>query len=381
MTSLIPAPPLLEQLRLKIRLKGYSRATESNYSYWTRRFILFHDKRHPREMGLPEVEAFLSHVASHDRSSAATQNQALSALLFLYRNVLEQPFVDAPVNALRARRYDYIPTVLTVDEVRRLFDAMSGTQRLMAELTYGAGLRVSETHRLRVQDVDFQNRRILIRDGKGRKDRFTLLPECLLLPMQKQLLRVKSLHADDLARGYGASVTPGAYARRSSHASKEFTWQFVFPSSGLFHDAGTGISGRWHLNMSTFQKTIRSAAREAGIVKRVTAHALRHSFATHLLLGGCDIRRIQLLLGHTHINTTMVYAHIADAYRLAVTSPLDAFGSHAAMNDPTPARRPVNTDTSKVNARPAAGQAARPALALPATMEETADALDAAGRR
>ena len=143
MTSLIPAPPLLEQLRLKIRLKGYSRATESNYSYWTRRFILFHDKRHPREMGLPEVETFLSHVASHDISSAATQNQALSARLFLYRNVLEQPFVDAPVNALRARRYDYIPTVLTVDEVRRLFDAMSGTQRLMAELTYGAGLRVS----------------------------------------------------------------------------------------------------------------------------------------------------------------------------------------------------------------------------------------------
>ena len=337
MTSLIPAPPLLEQLRLKIRLKGYSRATESNYSYWARRFILFHDKRHPREMGLPEVETFLSHVASHDRSSAATQNQALSALLFLYQKVLEQPF-DVPVSALRAKRYDYIPTVLTVDEIRRLLDAMSGTQRLMAELTYGAGLRVSETHRLRVQDVDFQSRRILVRDGKGRKDRFTLLPDCLLLPMQKQMLKVKSLHADDLARGYGASVTPGAYARRRSHASKEFIWQFVFPSSALFHDVDTGISGRWHLTMSTFQKAIRSAAREAGIVKRVTAHALRHSFATHLLLGGCDIRRIQLLLGHTHINTTMVYAHIADAHRLAVTSPLDAFSSHATRNDPTPTR-------------------------------------------
>lgn len=338
MTSLIPAPPLLEQLRLKIRLKGYSRATESNYAYWVRRFILFHDKRHPREMGLPEVEAFLSHVASHDRSSAATQNQALSALLFLYRHVLEQPFVDAPVNALRAKRYDYIPTVLTVDEIRRLLDAMSGTQRLMAELTYGAGLRVSETHRLRVQDLDFQNRRILVRDGKGRKDRFTLLPDCLLLAMQKQVLKVKSLHADDLARGYGASVTPGAYARRHSHASKEFIWQFVFPSRALFHDARTGISGRWHLNLGTFQKTIRDAAREAGIAKRVTAHTLRHSFATHLLLGGCDIRRIQLLLGHTHINTTMVYAHIADAHRLAVTSPLDALGSHAGRNDPTPVR-------------------------------------------
>lgn len=300
----------------------FARATESNYSYWARRFILFHDKRHPREMGLPEVEAFLGHVASRDRSSAATQNQALSALLFLYRSVLKQPF-EAPVNALRAKRYDYIPTVLTVIEVQRLLGAMSGTPRLMAELTYGAGLRVSETHRLRVQDLDFQDRRILVRDGKGRKDRFALLPECLVSPLQKHLLKVKSQHTEDLGRGYGASVTPSAYARRRSNASKDFIWQFVFPSNVLFHDARSGASGRWHINVSTLQKAIHDAAGRADIRKRVTAHALRHSFATHLLLNGCDIRRIQLLLGHTHINTTMVYAHIVDAQRLAVTSPLD----------------------------------------------------------
>jgi integron integrase len=274
-------------------------------------------------MGAGEVEAFLTNLASRENASSATQNQALAALKFLYKHVLDQPLEPA-VNALRAKKYDYIPTVLTIDEVQRLFACLTGIQRLMAELTYGSGMRVSETHNLRVQDIDFSNRRILVRDGKGRKDRFTVLPERLMAPLQRQLLKVKQLHVDDLANGYGSSVMPRAYAKRMPHASKDFIWQFVFPSGSLFHDKRTGISGRWHIHVSALQKVIQRAARAADIRRRVSAHALRHSFATHLLRNGCDIRRIQVLLGHTHINTTMVYAHILDGQQLAVVSPLDS---------------------------------------------------------
>ena len=196
--------------------------------------------------------------------------------------------------------------------------------RLIAELTYGSGMRLSETHNLRIQDIDFSNKRIVVRDGKGRKDRFTVLPDTLIKPLQAHLLRVKQLHKTDLTSGHGASVLPTAYARRMSHASKDFIWQFVFPSNSLFHDENTGISGRWHLNTSTFQKCIQKSARTAGIMRRVSPHTLRHSFATHLLQNGCDIRKIQSLLGHTDITTTMIYAHIVDALQLAVVSPLDS---------------------------------------------------------
>ena len=326
MNVVIREPRLLDKLCSKVRLRGYSRSTEKNYSYWAKRYILFHDKRHPCEMGVNEIEAFLSNLVVQENSSASTQNQALSALLFLYKHVLDQP-VDSPVKALRAKRYDYIPTVLTIDEVQELFASLSGMPRLMAELTYGSGLRISETHNLRVQDICFSNRRILVRDGKGRKDRFTILPDKLVAPLQRHLVKVKELHVRDLARGYGASVMPRAYARRMPHASKDFIWQFVFPSSSLFHDKTTGFSGRWHVHKSTLQRAIQQAARAADIRKRVSAHALRHSFATHLLQGGCDVRRIQTLLGHTHINTTMVYAHIVDGQQLAVISPLDRHGS------------------------------------------------------
>lgn len=321
-------PRLLDKLCSKVRLKGYSRSTEASYSYWVKRYVLFHGKRHPAGMGASEVEAFLSDLVTRESLSASTQNQALSALLFLYKHVLDQP-IDSPVKALRAKKYDYIPTVLTIDEVQKLFANLSGTLRLMGELTYGAGLRISETHNLRVQDVDLPIRRILVRDGKGRKDRFTILPDKLVRPLQRHLIRVKELHARDLAHGYGASVMPRAYAKRISRASKDFIWQFVFPSRSLFHDKSTGISGRWHVNKSTLQKAVQRAARAAGIRKRVSVHALRHSFATHLLQGGCDVRRIQLLLGHARINTTMIYAHIVDGQQLSVVSPLD---SHDGMN-------------------------------------------------
>lgn len=322
MNVAIEEPRLLDRLRSKVRLKGYSRSTEKNYSYWAKRYVLFHGKRHPSGMGAKEVEAFLSNLASQESASASTQNQALSAILFLYQHVLDKP-LEASVKALRAKRYDHIPTVLSVDEVQRLFGNMTGTPRLMAALTYGSGMRVSETHGLRVQDLDFKHKRILVRDGKGRKDRFTILPDSLIRPLYGHLLRARELHVMDLARGYGASVMPRAYARRMPHASKDFIWQFVFPSTSLFHDKRTGISGRWHVHTSTLQKAVQRAAREADIRKRVSVHALRHSFATHLLQGGCDIRRIQLLLGHTHVNTTMIYAHIVDAQQLAVVSPLD----------------------------------------------------------
>ncbi len=325
MNAVIREPRLLDRLVGKVRLKGYSRSTERNYAYWARRYILFHGKRHPAEMGVNEVEAFLTHLAAQGQASASTQNQALSALLFLYKHVLDQP-IDSPVKALRAKRYDYIPTVLTIDEVHRLFAGLSGTVRLMAELTYGAGMRISETHNLRVQDIDFSSRRIVVRDGKGRKDRLTILPHKLVAPLQRHLVRVKELHVRDLAGGYGASVMPRAYARRMPHANRDFIWQFVFPSSSLFHDRNTGLSGRWHVHVSTLQKAVQRAAKAADIRKRVSVHALRHSFATHLLQGGCDVRRIQNLLGHTHINTTMVYAHIVDGLQLAVVSPLDSHG-------------------------------------------------------
>ena len=316
-------PRLLDKLCSKIRLKGYSRSTEKNYSHWTKRYIIFHSKRHPIHMGMKEVEAFLSHLVTRENASASTQNQALSALRFLYKHVLDQP-LESSTKALRAKQYHYIPTVLTVEEIGKLFDALSGTLRLMAELTYGSGMRVSETHSLRVQDIDFSNRCILVRDGKGRKDRFTLLPGTLIAPLQRHLLKVKELHVKDLASGYGASVMPRSYAKRMPHARKDFIWQFVFPSSSLFHDEGTGLKGRWHVHKSTLQKAIQRAARVADIRKRVSAHSLRHSFATHLLQDGCDIRRIQVLLGHTHVNTTMIYAHIIDGQQLAVTSPLDS---------------------------------------------------------
>jgi len=323
MSTGIPEPRLLDSLRTKVRLKGFSRNTEKTYCHWVRQYVIYHAKQHPRDLGESDVESFLSALVSTRHVSASTQNQALAALLFLYRHVICRP-IDTP-KALRAKKYAYIPAVLSVDEVRRLLCCMTGVPRLMAELTYGSGMRVSETSGLRVQDLDFANRRIVVRDGKGRKDRFTLLPVSLVEQLQSHLVKVKKLHVSDLAKGYGASVLPWSYAKRMSAASKDFTWQFVFPSSSIFHDNHTGLSGRWHVHKSTLQKAVRIAACRAGLQKRASIHTLRHCFATHLLQAGCDLRKIQLLLGHSHINTTMIYAHIVDAYQLAVTSPLDGF--------------------------------------------------------
>jgi integron integrase len=320
--TIIREPKLLDQLRASILRKGYSRATERSYVHWARQYILFHRKRHPREMGEKEIEEFLSYLAMRRDVAASTQNQALAALVFLYRNVINRP-LNAPINSLKAKRYEHIPTVLSVDEVQRLLHAMSGTCRMIAELTYGSGMRLSEVHNLRIKDIDFSAKRIHVRDGKGRKDRITILPSSLVGPLQSHLVKVKALHQEDLSKGYGSSVMPRAYARRMTNSSREFIWQFAFPSIRLFRDPKTGLSGRWHINPDTLQNAVRRAARDAGIMKRVSVHTLRHSFATHMLQTGHDVRLIQTLLGHANLNTTMIYAHVLDAHRQAAVSPLD----------------------------------------------------------
>src|SRR5690349_8414224 len=317
-----PGPRLLDRVRDRIRLKHYSRSTESTYVHWIKRYVLFHGKQHPEVLGESEVESFLTHLARNEGVSVSAQNQALAALLFLYRHVLEQPLEDE-ISAVRAKQHVHIPTVLSPEEIRSVLDHMKGTLRLMAELAYGSGMRLQEVHALRVQHLDFAARRIHVFNGKGRRDRITLLPASLLAQLESHLLRVKALHREDLRKGYGRSVFPAAYARRATRATTDFGWQFVFPSKNLFRDRKTGVSGRWHSNAAALPRAVRHAANEAGIRKRVTVDCLRHSFAAHLLKAGPDIRVIQGLLGHRDLATTMVYAHIVDSHRLAATSPLD----------------------------------------------------------
>jgi integron integrase len=330
--ALIPKPRLLDQVRQTIKVKGYAQSTSEVYCMWIKRFILFHHKRHPNTMGILEVEQFLGHLAEKEHVSAATQNQALSALLFLYQYVLETPLPER-IQAKRAKHYKHLPAVMSVDEVRRLLAELSGTQRLMAELTYGAGLRLLEVHRIRIGHIDFETQRIQIMDGKGRKDRYSFLPADLIRPIQKQVTAVATLHAQDLLNGLGSAVLPNAFFRKSKEASRQLRWQFLFPSKTTFNDPKTGNSGRWHVNPTGLQNAVRAAVEKAQMHKRVTVHTLRHSFATHMLRDGCDIRTLQTLLGHTHVNTTMLYTHIEDNFNLTARSPLDRHALHAPPRD------------------------------------------------
>ncbi len=314
---------LLDRVREAIRLKHYSIRTEEAYVYWIKRYIFFHNKRHPREMGAPEIEAFLTHLAVKENVAASTQNQALSALLFLYREVLHQD-LDFPIDAVRAKRPKRLPTVLTREEVRKVLGQLSGTHRLMAQLLYGSGLRLMECVRLRVKDVDFAQHLIVVRDGKGEKDRVTMLPESLVESLQVHLQSVRLLHEEDLARGYGAVYLPYALERKYPNAGREWIWQYVFPASKLSKDPRSGEVRRHHIHESSLQKAVRKAAQLAGLPKRVTCHTFRHSFATHLLEAGYDIRTVQELLGHKDVRTTMIYTHVLNRGRLAVRSPLDA---------------------------------------------------------
>jgi integron integrase len=315
-------PRLLEQVRATLRRKHYSYHTEKRYLNWIRRFIRFHGLKHPRNMGKTEIDAFLTHLAVDQNVAAATQNQALNALVFLYKTVLDQPF-DFPLNAVRAKRPKRLPTVLSREEALTVLSFLTGTNQLIGNLLYGSGLRVSECIRLRVKDLDFQLKHLIVRDGKGAKDRLTVLPESQIPRLKLHLLRVKRLHENDLEQGLGTVYLPTALERKYPQANKEWIWQYVFPATRISLDPRSGTSRRHHISTSTIQKAVRKASRHADLQKRVTCHTFRHSFATHLLEDGYDIRTVQELLGHKDVRTTMVYTHVLDRGPLAVRSPLD----------------------------------------------------------
>ena len=313
---------LLDQVREAIQRKHYSPRTAESYVHWIKRFIFFNHKRHPNELGEPEIEAFLTHLAVEEHVAASTQNQALSALLFLYRVVLNRD-LNLTFNVVRAERPQRLPTVLTREEVRRVLDHLTGIYQLMARLLYGSGLRLMECVQLRVKDLDFAQHQVIVRNGKGMVDRVTMLPDSLIAPLQDHLARVKRLHDSDLAHGYGSVDLPFALDRKYPNANREWIWQYVFPSSRLARDPATGVMQRWYMSPSTLQREVRQAARLAGITKPVGCHTFRHCFATHLLESGYDIRTVQELLGHKDVKTTMIYTHVLNRGPKAVRSPLD----------------------------------------------------------
>lgn len=315
-------PRLLDEVRRRLRLRHYSIRTEAAYVGWIRRFILANQRRHPRDMGLREVEAFLSVLAVRGKVAASTQNQALSALLFLYREVLGQdlPWLE---NVVRAKRGQRIPTVLSVAEVQALLAAMEGPAWLMASLIYGSGMRLMECLRLRIKDLDFARGEVTVREGKGNRDRRTILPASLAPVLQRQLERARSLHAADLREGFGRVWLPGALARKYPNAASEPGWQYLFPSGHRSIDPRDRVERRHHLDDQVLSRGLKAAARQAGLLKPVGAHTLRHSFATHLLEAGYDIRTIQELLGHKDVATTQIYTHVLNRGAGGVLSPLD----------------------------------------------------------
>ena len=317
-----PKPRLLDRVREAIRTRHYSRRTEKAYVHWIKRYIFFHGKRHPAEMGAPEVTAFLTSLAVHDKVAASTQNQALSALLFLYREVLgvELPWLD---DVVRAKRPQYLPVVLTRDEVRAVLQRLDGVPRLMALLLYGAGLRLLECCRLRVKDVDFATNQIVIRDGKGHKDRVTMLPAAVKAALTAHLEGAREQHQADLRHGAGWVELPGALLRKYPNAGREWGWQWVFPATRIYVERVTGQRRRHHLHESVLQRAVKDAVRAARIAKPATCHTFRHSFATHLLEESHDIRTVQELLGHQDVSTTMIYTHVLNRGPAGVQSPAD----------------------------------------------------------
>ncbi len=315
-------PRLLDQVREAVRLRHYSLRTERAYVEWIRRFIHFHDKRHPLEMGASEVECFLSNLVTERSVSSATQNQAKAALLFLYRRVLDVdlPWLQEIVQAKEARR---LPVVLSRGEVMQLLNQARGSMGLILRLLYGSGLRLMEGLRLRVKDLDFDRLELVVREGKGRKDRVTMLPASLVAPLREHLLNVKALHEKDLAEGFGEALLPDALSLKSPTAGRAWGWQFVFPSGNRSVDPRSGKTRRHHILAESVQRAVRESARAAEIAKPVTPHILRHSFATHLLASGQDIRTIQELLGHKDVQTTMIYTHVLNRGGMGVASPLD----------------------------------------------------------
>lgn len=320
--SLPPPVKLLDQVRDRIRYKHYSLRTEHSYVQWVKRFILFHGKRHPNTMGAREVESFLSYLSNAGNVSASTHQQALSALLFLYKEVLgiDLPWLE---NLSRPKKPKRLPVVLTVAEVKKVLAQLEGTHALMARLLYGSGMRLMECIRLRVKDVDFERHEILVREGKGNKDRVTMLPDALCADLQAHLERVRSLWEQDREVGRAGVFMPQALEKKYPDGGKSWPWFWVFPSKSLSVDPRTGIERRHHAHEQALQRAIKQAVSNARIAKPATTHSLRHSFATHLLQSGYDIRTVQELLGHSDVSTTMIYTHVLNKGGRGVVSPLD----------------------------------------------------------
>jgi integron integrase len=328
MSSFLPAAPvqskpkLLDRVRQIMRVRHYSLRTEDAYVGWIRRYILFHGKRHPGELNEKHVSEFLTSLAIQGRVAAATQNQALNALLFLYKEVLQRElgFIG---NALRVKRAPKVPVVLSPSEVRAILAQLQGQYRLMAQLLYGSGLRLLECVRLRVKDVDLHYLHITVRDPKGGRERKTMLPVSLAAPLRDHLNKVKARHERDLAEGFGSVYLPTALERKIPSASREWAWHYVFPAERRSIDPRTGIERRHHVNEKNLQNAVKAAVRKSQVPKRASCHTLRHSFATHLLENGYDIRTVQELLGHKDVSTTMIYTHVLSKPGIGVKSPLD----------------------------------------------------------
>ena len=314
---------LLDRIHDTLRVKQYSNKTEQAYLNWIKQYILFHDKKHPQDMGASEVETFLTYLAVDRKVAASTQNQALSALLFLYREVLQIP-IKTGFQFVGAKRPKHLPVVLTKSEIQQIFVRLSGNIKLIVQLLYGSGLRVNEAVRLRVKDVDFEQRQIIVRDGKGAQDRVSMLPESILEQLKSHLVNVEDIYQQDLRNGNGRVYLPYALARKYPNAEREWIWQYVFPSKILSRSKADGIIRRHHISPATVQKAVRSAATAAKIHKHATPHSFRHSFATHLLEAGYDIRTVQELLGHKNVKTTMIYTHVLNRGPKVVRSPLDS---------------------------------------------------------
>lgn len=317
-----PTPRLLDRVREAVRVRHMSYRTEQAYVAWIRRFIVFHRRRHPSGMGGPEVEAFLTHLATDRNVAAATQGQALAALLFLYQQVLAQelPWLDGVVRARRPKR---LPVVLSRQEVRAVLGHLRGDHWLVAGLLYGSGLRLMEALRLRVKDLDLEQRVLLVRDGKGSKDRVTVIAESLRVPLRVQLERVRERHEAALAAGFGGVELPHALARKYPRAHLDAAWQYVFPAARPSHDPRSGAWRRHHLHEASVQRAVKQALRSAGVEKPASCHTFRHCFATHLLDSGCDIRTVQELMGHSSVKTTQIYTHVLGRGGMAVRSPFD----------------------------------------------------------
>ncbi len=313
---------LSEKVREALRVKHYSLRTEEAYLGWIRRFIRFHKGKHPREMAEAEIKEFLTHLAVVDQVTASTQNQALSAILFLYQRVLEKK-LEYMADVPRARVSKYLPEVLTREELDRLFAQMEGTPKLFAQLLYGTGMRLTEALRFWVKDVDFARNRIMVRNGKGDKDRVTMLPNKLKLELQQHLKKVERLHEDDLAEGFGTVSLPYALRKKYPNARKEWAWQFIFPSANLCRDPYSREMVRHHFHEHSIQRLVKAAAKKSSLSKPASPHTFRHSFATHLLESGTDIRSLQELLGHKSVETTQIYTHVMQQPGMGVRSPLD----------------------------------------------------------